>query len=121
MKINKRVLSICLAVMLVVAMAIPASAYTNVVARYYGDISYATSDTCNLRNFSCVIEGWDGGFTVCTNVETWTDSIRQLTVYGTPQEYLSSTSRSVGYAMSHIICHYLIDGEWADSGRTDAS
>ena len=121
MKINKRVLSICLAVMLVAAMAIPAAAYTNVVARYYGDISYATSDTCNLRNFSCVIEGWDGGFTVCTNVDTWTVGGKEETYYGSPAEYLSATGSSVGYSMSYIICQYLIDGDLADSGRTDAS
>ena len=113
MKINKRVLSICLAVMLVVAMAIPASAYTVVMSREYCGIGYSTTDTCNTRSYNCIIEVWDGQTMVRTAVDMYRAGEYQTTNHGASQVDMSVTSGSVNYDLSAIGCNYYIDGNWA--------
>ena len=115
MKINKRVLSICLAVMLVAAMAIPASAYTVVMSREYCGIGYSTTDTCNRRSYNCIIEVWDGQTMVRTEVDMYRTNVYQDTNYGASQVDMSVTSGSVNYDLSNINCNYYIDGNYAAS------
>ena len=59
MKINKRVLSICLAVMLVAALAIPASAQTIWQNGEYDGCRYAISAECDADSCYSVIEYQD--------------------------------------------------------------
>lgn len=121
MKINKRVLSICLAVMLVVAMAIPAAAQTIVMGREYGDIGYGTSDTCNSNSYHCVIEVWDGQTTVRTAVVAYQNSnVVCGRNYGVAQVDMSVTSGSANN-ISYIDCTYYINGDCADVQRVSAS
>ena len=114
MKINKRVLSICLAVMLVAAMAIPAAAQTIVMGREYCGIGYGTSDTCNSNSYHCVIEVWDGQTTVRTSVGIYLPGGEFWNVNdGTTQVDMSVTSGSVGGRIGHIECTHYVDGNWA--------
>ena len=55
-KIKKRMLSFALAVLLIVTMAIPASAATVTGSGSYGNGTYATSSNCYTDHWSCVIE-----------------------------------------------------------------
>ena len=122
MKINKRLLSICLAVMLVAAMAIPASAYTVVMGREYCGISYGTTDTCNRRSYNCIIEVWDGQTTVRTDVQTYVSyNVARELFYGTTQVDMSVHSGSVNYDLYNIYCHYYLNGEYATSEWVSAS
>ena len=121
-KINKRVLSICLAVMLVVAMAIPASSYTVVMSREYCGIGYSTTDTCNTRSYNCIIEVWDGQTTVRTDVELYQrGSGYQRTIPGTTQVDMAVHSGSVSYDLASIGCNYYLNGNWAAWDQVSAS
>ena len=114
MKINKRVLSICLAVMLVAAMAIPAAAQTIVMGREYCGIGYGTSDTCNSNSYHCVIEVWDGQTTVRTGVIIYGSGGQYLgTNPGSAQVDMSVTSGSKNDTIGHIECTHYVDGNWA--------
>ena len=117
---KKRLLSILIAIALFSTMVLPVMAAYSYRERFYDSFQYLTTDTCNTRSFHCVIESYTSEYTLATNVETYTDSIRQHIYQGTPHVMISSNGHSVGYAMSHIICHYLLDGNEATSALVRA-
>lgn len=119
MKIHKRILSLILAIVMICAMVISATAATYSRDWTWNGYAYFTTDTCNSRSFGCVME-CDSAFLnpMSTNVETYTSSAStapQEILYGTPDMMVAVHNRSVGYAMHHIVCLHLIDGDKVSS------
>ena len=117
---KKRLFSLLIALALLSTMVLPAMAAYSYRERYYDSFQYFTTDTCNTRSFHCVIESYTSEYTLATNVETYTNNICQEIFYGAPHVLVSSNGHSVGYAMNHIICHYLLDGNEATSALVRA-
>lgn len=112
---KRKVLLFGLAVAVLFTCAIPVSAYSVSMNRYWGDFYYATNDTARSRNFHCVIESDSVDYSICTNVEVHANGICQEIQYGSPNYLISTTSGSVGYAYHHIKCIHIIDGNKASS------
>lgn len=106
-----------LVVVFVFTCAIPVSAYSVSMSRYWGDFYYATNDTANIRSFHCVIESDSADHKICTNVEVWTGNIRQMTSYGAQNYMISTTGSPLSYAYSYILCKHLIDGNCASTEK----
>lgn len=110
MKFRRRIVSIALAALLVCAMALPASARTVSLGREWSGFTYATSDTCNTRSFSCIIEAGSRDYDLCTNVTTYTGLDAQETFHGSPTYMISSTASSLSYAITKIVCYHILSG-----------
>lgn len=125
MKIKKRMLSFALAVMLIVAMAFPASAATSINSWNYSGITYSTSDTCNLHSYSCIIESDSTNHSLRTQVdvyENWSGrSIYVSTNNGYSATLFSCTSGTHEWELTEIKCTYYINGQRAHSIATIAT
>ena len=130
MKINKRVLSICLAVMLVVAMAIPASAATDYREGSYEGATYATSCSCYTNRWSCIIEisssDNDSNYLLYIDVQPYMinkDGSYSAMVpnYGSSSTSLSGNSLTVAYPLGYIWYESYINHDCVNYGTVYAN
>ena len=124
MKIRKRILSLALVIMLVVAMAVPASAYTVAMGRQWGSFTYGTSDTCTLIKYTCVIESGSSEYTLRTDVRArqvgLNGSVTSDRTYGGSEGVLLAThSKEIGHSISFIYCYHYIGGTHASTQRVE--
>ena len=123
---KKKILSLCLALTLIVAMAIPASAFNVSMARSWNGFYYSTSDTCNLRSFGCSIESDSSEYTVKTDVATYVrnsngDNVYKRTYYTNPSTMFQYNGQSVDYEISYIYCSHVIRTTTASNQQVWAS
>lgn len=128
---KKKIISLFLALALIVAMALPASAYNVAMARSWNGIYYATNDTCKTNRVSCRIESDSSQYTVATNADiyipcgyTANGDIAYAyndTAWGTPQTFISESNKTVDYTISYIWCYHKLNGTTASSEKVWAN
>ena len=124
MKLRKRILSLAFAVMLIIAMAVPASASTVAMGRQWGSFTYGTSDTCTPTKYNCVIESGSSEYTLRTDVYVCRididgNFVSQNTYYGTTGTLIATNSRSIGAIIDYIKCYHYIGGTHASTQRVE--
>ncbi len=115
MKIRKRLLSLTLAVMLIVAMAVSVSAASFPFQSTYDGCDYNTSNSCGTSSFNSLIEltscpaGNYEDYLLHVYIEAYDvdESICAL-AYGNRQPYVSSAS-GTGSNLSYIKCYHSIN------------
>ena len=129
MKIRKRILSICLAVMLITALAIPASAYSFYDYGDYDGGTYEVSDVCHSSSYSSVMT-YDGPeYSLRTDVYVYVTGtidgypaeLELARIPGTPTVGINSNSGSFGVLLKHINCHHYINNTYLYSTTVNAS
>ena len=124
-KIKKRMLSFALAVMLIVAMAIPASATIIIRDHQWNGFSYSTSDQCWKYSFDCLIESNSAEYTLRTDVEVYTYMPGEPNPYyrtytGNTGTYLAQNQQSdIYYLIGHIRCLHYVGNTFASVERVE--
>lgn len=124
-KIKKRILSFALAVMLIVAMAIPASATIIIRDHQWSGFSYSTSDQCLKYSFDCLIESNSAEYTLRTDVEVYTYMPGEPNPYyrtytGNTGTYLAQNQQSdIYYLIGHIRCLHYVGNTFASVERVE--
>ena len=114
---KKKIISAFLALVLIVAMALPASAFSVSAPRYWNGVYYATNDTCYTRSFRCVIESDSTAQTLRADVLV-VDSNENAIYYGGWSSTLYvATYDSVDNDIHHIISHHYIGGDLASTQK----
>ena len=129
MKIRKRVLSICLAVMLVVAMAIPASAHYFYDYGDYDGGTYEVSDTCHYFSYSSVMT-YDGpAYLLKSNVFAYgteiVDGVLRYKLvasnYGSASVGIHGCSGETGSLIDYMTCDHYINNVYLYQTKVSAS
>ena len=119
MKIRKRVLAICLAVMLITAMAIPVAARTVIQSYDYGGFTFSVSDTCNASDFYIIMKSHTDECVMQTDVGVLL--VRQyngsnaMYMVGSPSTQITFNSANVCFPIAHIECYHFVDGDQVDT------
>ena len=128
---KKRILSLVLAVTLIVAMTIPASAYSISMSRTWNNFTYHTNDACYTNRVGCTIESESSQYTVATNADIYVRCgytangdiayCYEDTAWGTAQTFISQSNKTVDYTISYIWCYHKLNGTTASSEKVWAN
>lgn len=119
MKLRKRILSLVLAVMLVMAMAIPASASSYYYNGTYNSYGFELSDVCHTHDFSSITTCDSPNYGLKSEVSVWgwiANDFGELeegvgAYYpGTTTVKANSTSGYVAFNIIRITCVHYING-----------
>jgi len=124
---KKKLFSLALVLMLIIAMSIPAFASTISASYTWNGVYYATNDQCNSTSFNCIMESDSTTHYLSVDVAYYAHGTEEGTnddvnvymgTYEGNQSLMYATNRGTfPYALSYIYCYHKVNGTVASTQK----